>query len=73
MQLHLLLKMFGQNCLDLGMGVSRKISRWSNKKRPKNSTIKPLPEGRGPTKKDRKIALLSLFREGGSNKKKTEK
>jgi len=39
-------------------GVGRKISRWGNGKKTKNSTIKPLPRGgRGwQRKKDRKIA-----------------
>jgi len=35
----------------------------NSKKRPKNSTIKPLPEGEGATEKRQKIALfvLSLY------------
>jgi len=45
-------------------GSTKKILK-NSKKRPKNSTIKPLP--RGPTKKRPKIALLSLF-QGGNGK-----
>jgi len=45
-------------CTD-SKGVGRKISRWGAiekkiKKRPKNSTIKPLPEGGGTMEKKTK-------------------
>jgi len=43
-----------------GKGATEKRPK-NSKKRPKNSTIKPLPVGEGQRKKDRKIALLSLY------------